>query len=184
MIPLILATIAVTVLAPTLGPQDFVERDNRSKYVGKLLANWKSQESGSVDESALQEQIVAFHELQAGKPGTAQFFETKKMWANELLPILLAGVPIEKAKFLAEFTRPFDEIVASDRAASNGSSTKPVGWEWQEANMLAEGDDEKELNDQFDVKAYPTLILLDHDGTVLRKAVGYQSVKKLLEFLK
>lgn len=47
-----------------------------------------------------------------------------------------------------------------------------------------DGDEQKELNDKFEVKAYPTLILLDEDGKVLRKAVGYQSVKKLLEFMK
>lgn len=47
-----------------------------------------------------------------------------------------------------------------------------------------DGDEQKELKDKYEVKAFPTLILLDSDGKVLRKAVGYQSVKKLLEFLK
>lgn len=46
-----------------------------------------------------------------------------------------------------------------------------------------DGDEQKALNKFFAVKAYPTLILLSEDGEVLRKAVGYQSVKDLLEFL-
>ena len=47
-----------------------------------------------------------------------------------------------------------------------------------------DGDEQRELKDKYDVKAFPTLILLDSDGEVIRKAVGYQSVQKLLEFLK
>jgi thiol-disulfide isomerase/thioredoxin len=47
-----------------------------------------------------------------------------------------------------------------------------------------DGDEQKKLNDQFEVKGYPTLILLDKDGTELRRAIGYQSVKELLELIK
>lgn len=50
--------------------------------------------------------------------------------------------------------------------------------------LKLDGDEQKELKEKYEVEAYPTLILLDQDGEVLRKAVGYQSVKKLLEFLK
>jgi len=47
-----------------------------------------------------------------------------------------------------------------------------------------DGDEEKELNDKFEVKAYPTMILLDSDGKTIRRAVGYQNVKAFIEFLK
>ena len=47
-----------------------------------------------------------------------------------------------------------------------------------------DGDDEKELKEKYGVSGFPTLILLDSDGDVIRKAIGYQSVKKMLEFVK
>ncbi len=136
---LILAALGATFLSPVLGTQDFVERNAKSKYIGQLLANWKSQSPGAVEQRQLQDQIVAFHNLQAGKPGTPEFFETKRTWANEMLPILLAGVSQKQAEFLAEFTQPFEAIHTADREAANGKPTEPVGWEWQEAHMLAKG---------------------------------------------
>lgn len=47
-----------------------------------------------------------------------------------------------------------------------------------------DGDEEKELNDKFEVKAYPTMILLDPNGKTIRRVVGYQNVKALIGFLK
>ncbi len=47
-----------------------------------------------------------------------------------------------------------------------------------------DGDEQKELKDKYQVEAFPTLILLDSNGEVVRKAVGYQSVKKMLDFLR
>ena len=47
-----------------------------------------------------------------------------------------------------------------------------------------DGDEQRKLKDKYKVKSFPTLILLDSDGEVIRRAVGYQSVKKMLEFLK
>ena len=50
--------------------------------------------------------------------------------------------------------------------------------------LKLDGDDERELNKQYQIKAYPTVILLDSDGQEIRRRSGYQSVSKLLEFLK
>ena len=50
--------------------------------------------------------------------------------------------------------------------------------------LKLDGDDERELNKQYQVEAYPTVILLDSDGQEIRRRTGYQSVSKLLEFLK
>ena len=79
------------------------------------------------------------HVEQAGKPGTQQYLKTKRIWATELLPLLLAGVSSEKARFLVEFTTPFQRIRDADEAAKNGETTEPVGWEWQAVHMLAIG---------------------------------------------
>jgi thiol-disulfide isomerase/thioredoxin len=46
-----------------------------------------------------------------------------------------------------------------------------------------DGDDHPELTKRFDVKAYPTLILLSPDEEVIDRRVGYQSVKATTTFL-
>ncbi len=53
-------------------------------------------------------------------------------------------------------------------------------------NIIAvkiDGDEHPELAKRFDVKAYPSLILLSSDGKILNKKVGYQSVKQTAAFL-
>ncbi len=50
--------------------------------------------------------------------------------------------------------------------------------------LKLDGDDERELNKQYNVKGYPTLILLDSDGKEIRRRSGYQGVANLLDFLK
>lgn len=45
-----------------------------------------------------------------------------------------------------------------------------------------DGDEQKALVKQYEVKGYPTLLLLDADGKVLRRAVGYQGVAATAKF--
>lgn len=49
--------------------------------------------------------------------------------------------------------------------------------------VKVDGDARDDLAKRFGVKAYPTMILLDADGKELRRAVGYQSVAQMVEFL-
>ena len=49
--------------------------------------------------------------------------------------------------------------------------------------LKLDGDDERELNKQYKIKGYPTLILLDSAGKEIRRRSGYQGVAKLLDFL-
>jgi predicted esterase/thiol-disulfide isomerase/thioredoxin len=54
------------------------------------------------------------------------------------------------------------------------------------ANVIAvklDGDVQRELVKQYAVGAYPTIVLLSSDGKELRRAVGYQSVAQMVEFL-
>jgi thiol:disulfide interchange protein len=46
-----------------------------------------------------------------------------------------------------------------------------------------DGDAERELVERYEVKGYPTLLLLDADGTVLKRAVGYTSVAEMVKLL-
>ena len=49
--------------------------------------------------------------------------------------------------------------------------------------VKVDGDEERELVKRFEVKAYPTMILLSPKGEVIRRAVGYQSVAAMKKFL-
>jgi thiol:disulfide interchange protein DsbD len=54
-------------------------------------------------------------------------------------------------------------------------------------NVLAvkvDGDEHRELVKRYGVSGYPTILLLDSDGTELRRAVGYRSVREMVEMLK
>ena len=46
-----------------------------------------------------------------------------------------------------------------------------------------DGDEQRELVKQYEVKGYPTLLLLDADGKVLRRATGYQGVAATVRLL-
>lgn len=134
------------------GKQDFAPRDKEAKQVAQKLAHWKERALGSDGEAQQQKQLLTLHRRQLIAPSglgevtqeTAEnakerFLRTKRVWATELLPILLAGVESDKAEFLVEFTEPFEAIREADIAAAGGATTEPVGWEWQAVHMLALG---------------------------------------------
>ncbi|MFC2167825.1 thioredoxin family protein [Acidobacteriota bacterium] len=53
-------------------------------------------------------------------------------------------------------------------------------------NILAvkiDGDENRELVKKYDVKAYPTMIILSPKGKILAKKVGYLSVKDIVDFI-
>ena len=53
-------------------------------------------------------------------------------------------------------------------------------------NILAvkiDGDEHRELVKKYDVKAYPTLIILSSNGKIIGKKVGYLSVKDIVAFI-
>ena len=45
-----------------------------------------------------------------------------------------------------------------------------------------DGDEQKELVDRYEVNGYPTLLLLDGKGAVVRREVGYRSVAQMVRF--
>ncbi len=53
-------------------------------------------------------------------------------------------------------------------------------------NILAvkvDGDESRDLVKKYDVKGYPTMIILSSKGKVLGKKIGYQSIKDIVEFV-
>lgn len=50
--------------------------------------------------------------------------------------------------------------------------------------VKVDGDERRDLVKRFDVQAYPTLLIVAPDGSVAKRAVGYQSVAKTAAFLK
>ncbi len=64
-------------------------------------------------------------------------------------------------------------------------TAKPVFEKSKDVIFLKlDGDDERDLNKQYKVEAYPTLILLNAEGKETRRRIGYQGVDELLEFLR
>lgn len=54
-------------------------------------------------------------------------------------------------------------------------------------NILAvkvDGDENRELVKKYEIKAYPTMIILSPKGKILGKRVGYQSVEDIVNFIK
>jgi thiol-disulfide isomerase/thioredoxin len=49
--------------------------------------------------------------------------------------------------------------------------------------VKVDGDIRKDLVEKYSVGAYPTMILMGADGKEVRRAVGYRSVKEMVEFL-
>ncbi len=47
-----------------------------------------------------------------------------------------------------------------------------------------DGDEQRERVKRFEVAGYPTMLIVDGDGKVLRRAVGYRSVRQMVEFLR
>jgi len=53
-------------------------------------------------------------------------------------------------------------------------------------NLLAvkiDGDENRDLVKQYQVNAYPTIIMVGSDGREIKRAVGYQSVNQMIKFL-
>ena len=48
--------------------------------------------------------------------------------------------------------------------------------------VKVDGDDHRDLTKKYEVKAFPTMLLLGPDGAVLHRAVGYQSVAEMVAF--
>jgi thiol-disulfide isomerase/thioredoxin len=49
--------------------------------------------------------------------------------------------------------------------------------------VKVDGDVHRDLVKQYKVSGYPTIILVGSDGTEIKRAVGYQSVKAMVDFL-
>jgi thiol-disulfide isomerase/thioredoxin len=53
-------------------------------------------------------------------------------------------------------------------------------------NILAvkvDGDESRELVKKYDIKAYPTMIILSPEGKILGKRIGYQSIEDIVKFI-
>lgn len=47
-----------------------------------------------------------------------------------------------------------------------------------------DGDEQRDLVKRYEVAGYPTMLILDGEGQVVRRAVGYRSVRQMVEFLR
>ena len=54
---------------------------------------------------------------------------------------------------------------------------------WSYVSVKVDGDEHPDLKERFMVEGYPTMLVVDADGVVMRRAAGYQSVAEMTEFL-
>jgi thiol-disulfide isomerase/thioredoxin len=95
-------------------------------------------------------------ESEAKTRGTALFIDFETVWCGP-------------CKSMDEWVYTADEVAAAAGAV---------------VAVKVDGDERRDLAKRFDVAAYPTLVLVAPDGRVLKKAVGYQSVKETAAFLR
>lgn len=50
--------------------------------------------------------------------------------------------------------------------------------------VKVDGDENRKLVKEYEIAAYPTMLLLSHEGDILKRVTGYQSVLKMVDFLK
>jgi len=95
---------------------------------------------------------------------------------------------------LAEAARTGRRVLIDFETTWCGPCKTMDEWIWSDADVAArlragyvgvklDGDLEKALVTRFSVRGYPTMIVLDAAGKELKRVVGYQSSKQMLEFL-
>jgi thiol:disulfide interchange protein len=95
---------------------------------------------------------------------------------------------------LAEAARTDRRVLIDFETTWCGPCKTMDEWIWSDADVAArlqagyvgvklDGDVEKALVTRFSVRGYPTMIVLDAAGKELKRVVGYQSSKQILEFL-
>jgi thiol-disulfide isomerase/thioredoxin len=73
--------------------------------------------------------------------------------------------------------KAMDKNVYTSRAVVEAAGSSQV------LCVKLDGDDEFELVKRYKVSGYPTMLLLDADGDVLAREVGYRSIPQMVEFL-
>jgi thiol-disulfide isomerase/thioredoxin len=106
-----------------------------------------------------------------------------------------APLPFGKdlAAALAEAGRTGKRVFVDFETTWCGPCKEMDRWVYTAADVVAaaadviavklDGDEQRDLVKRYAVKGYPTLLLLDGQGEVLRREVGYQGVAAMVKFL-
>jgi thiol-disulfide isomerase/thioredoxin len=96
------------------------------------------------------------------------------------------------AAALAEAERTGKRVFVDFETTWCGPCKQMDQWVYTAASVVAaadgvigvklDGDQQKDLVKRYEVKGYPTLLLLDGKGAVLRREVGYRSVAQMVAF--
>ena len=72
---------------------------------------------------------------------------------------------------------------------ANNVFTRPEVGDYFNAHFInvkidMEKGEGRELAKKYEVRAFPTLLMIDHEGNIVERMVGAQSTEKLLEWAK
>ncbi len=119
------------VLPPEMMERAFFD-GGESMSVRDMLWRYKEAKPLSQHESQTAAHLRTKYEAQVLQM-TSDLERTvlRKAWANELLPLVVAELPVNKAKFFNELNLISSQVRDFDEQATNGVATPPLDWEMQ-----------------------------------------------------
>ena len=69
-----------------------------------------------------------------------------------------------------------DELVFSSKAIVDAAADTIF--------VKVDADAQRDIIKKYKVSAYPTLVMLDGNGKELKRVLGYQSIREMVDFLK
>jgi thiol:disulfide interchange protein DsbD len=108
---------------------------------------------------------------------------TPLKWESSLASaIKVAGMTGKR--ILVDFTatwcgpcKTMDDLVFSSKAVVDAGAQNTVF-------VKVDADAQRDIIKKYKVSAYPTLVVLDASGKELKRVLGYQSIREMVDFLK
>jgi thiol:disulfide interchange protein DsbD len=104
-------------------------------------------------------------------------------WAPSL-DVAMKEAAASGKQILVDFTatwcgpcKTMDELVFSSKAVVDAGAQNTIF-------VKVDADAQRDIIKKYKVNAYPTLVVLDASGKELKRVLGYQSIREMVDFLK